>query len=228
MKHKKVLEAPAAPPTSSSCSSVLCCCVPGDVQEYVLQELSETAAALRASPPLDLLHGYANEDGQDIHPPVSGMLEVVNKSKKNGEIIGVLVAENACDLVRRRHRDIQGHLDAIAILPDHTVRHATFSPTTTDLQIVLFYGAKYHSIEEMSQVKAIDSFHHIRGYQVKCHGKNVLLKYKEGSLELQRGMAISAFSLIGQKKAVGSGIDMKTNIEALQPVHMSTPEPIIG
>ena len=45
----------------------------------------------------------------------------------------------------------------------------------------------------------------------------MLLKYKRGALEVQRGGGggLAAFG-VGKRKAVGSNIDMKTNVESLE------------
>jgi len=93
-----------------------CCC--GSIEEVAL-EVQMTAAAFKAPPPLKLEHGYANEEGEarGMAPPRCGCFEVVNKNKE-GEIIAVLVAENAAE-VAVKGRDVHGHLPAyMRLMPD--------------------------------------------------------------------------------------------------------------
>lgn len=84
-----------------------CCCA---AIEEAAQEVQLTAAAVRAPPPIELEHGYANEEGaqRGMAPPRCGAFEVVNKNK-TGEIIAVLVGENATDIALRT-RDPNGYL----------------------------------------------------------------------------------------------------------------------
>ena len=44
----------------------------------------------------------------------------------------------------------------------------------------------------------------------------MLLKYKAGELEVQKGQAATGF--LGKKRSLGGGIDMKTNVERLELV----------
>ena len=78
-----------------------------------------TAAAFKAAPPLTLDHGYANEEGEarGMAPPRSGCFEIVNKNKE-GEIIAILVAANASELVLKG-RDVHGYLPShLRLMPD--------------------------------------------------------------------------------------------------------------
>ena len=91
--------------------------------------------AARAPPPLSLEHGYANEENEvrGMAAPKSGVFEVVNKNRQ-GEIIGVLVAANAEELVLRR--DPNGYVDThLCLLPEQTVMHATFDEEPSTLQV---------------------------------------------------------------------------------------------
>lgn len=108
-----------------------------------------TAAAFKAPPPLTLNHGYANEEGQSrgMAPPRYGCFEIVNKNK-DGEIIAVLVAENAAELAIKGH-DVKGYLSShVRLMPDCTVLNATFDADVETLQIALFYGAKFKALEK--------------------------------------------------------------------------------
>eukprot|EP00966_Prymnesium_polylepis_P255139 5894645-Prymnesium_polylepis.1 len=111
-------------------------------------EVQMTAAAFQAPPPLKLEHGYANEEGEarGVAAPRCGCFEIVNKNKE-GEIIAVLVAANAAELAVKG-RDVHGHLGTyLRLMPDCTVLNATFEEDVETLQVALFYGAKYKTIE---------------------------------------------------------------------------------
>ena len=58
-----------------------------------------TAAAINKPPPLALEPGHANEEGErrGMAPPKWGYIEVVNKDKE-GEIIAILIAQNAAEV----------------------------------------------------------------------------------------------------------------------------------
>ena len=115
-----------------------CCC--GAIEEAA-QEVQLTAAAARAPAPLELDHGYANEDGaaRGMAPPRCGAFEVVNKNR-TGEMIAVLVGQHAADIVLKG-RDPNGYLDThLSLMPDQTVLSAKFSEELFVLQVVaLFY-----------------------------------------------------------------------------------------
>lgn len=74
----------------------LCFCC--NVNE-MMEEVQMTAAALNKPPPLSLEPGHANEDGdrRGMAAPKWGCVEIVNKNKE-GEIIAVLVAQNAAEV----------------------------------------------------------------------------------------------------------------------------------
>lgn len=75
--------------------SVCFCCNVVDVME----EVQMTAAAINKPPPLALEPGHANEEGErrGMAPPKWGYIEVVNKDKE-GEIIAILIAQNAAEV----------------------------------------------------------------------------------------------------------------------------------
>ena len=61
-----------------------------------------------------------------------------------------------------------------------------------------------------------------KAYRIRCKGKNVLLKHKDGvGLELQRGEASGMLSS-KKKRSVGGGIDMKTNVQVIELVSPSS------
>jgi hypothetical protein len=69
----------------------------------------------------------------------------------------------------------------------------------------------------------IDHFDLVKGYRMQCAGRNALLKYKQGELHVQRGSTGVAFgggapAFVGKKRSQGTGIDMATNIERLEPI----------
>lgn len=192
----------------------LCCCC--NVNE-VMDEVQMTAAALNKPPPLQLEPGHANEEGESrgMAAPKWGCVEIVNKNKE-GEIIAVLVAQNAHELVADG-RDPNGYVNMYlrmnGCMPDQTVVNGSFDDGVDVLQFALFYGCKYKTIEKARAGNIRDNFEFLKLYEVRCRGKNVLLKYKLGDLELQRGASAMAF--LGKKHSVGGGIDMKTNVERL-------------
>ena len=96
--------------------------------------------------------------------------------------------------------------------------NATFEEDVEILQVALFYGAKYKTIEKCRAGVAHDNFEFVKIYQVESRGKNVMLKYKKGELELQRGSAESMFA--SKKRSLGGGIDMATNVTALEQLRM--------
>ena len=147
--------------------------------------------------------------------PRQGWLEVVNKNKSS-EIIGVLVASNAVDLALKGH-DVNGYLTShLCVFPADTVFNATFGSDLEKLQIALFYGAKYRNLDKMREGDVHDNFEFVKGYSVDCYQRNVLLKYKAGALEIQRGQGETLLST--KKRSIGGGIDMKTNVAALELV----------
>ena len=86
--------------------------------------------------------------------------------------------------------------------------------------MALFYGCKYRTLEQAQAGTLRDNFEFVKVYQSSCRGKSVLLKYKKGDLEPQRGASEGLVGkFIGQKSSVGGGIDMKTNIDELQLIH---------
>ena len=100
-------------------------------------------------------------------------------------------------------------------MPEQTVVHAKFDDGVDVMQLALFYGCKYKSIDRARAGSSIqDNFEFLKVYQVRCRGKNVLLKYKSGDLEPQRGS--SGMGFLGRKMSVGGGIDMKTNVDVLE------------
>lgn len=222
---KQLADDQAAHPAAEDTLSSLFCCCPGtevtNVKRYVMQEVALTAAAVRAAPPLILQPGYANEGGQAMHPPTEGMLEIVNKSVKHGEIISVLVATNAAELARGH--DVLNYVPlalAQGIMPDHTVVHSSFPTDLEYLEVLLCYGAKSTTVEELRDGNVKDNFRHAKAYRVQCRGRNILLKYKAGSLEPQKGTSnvLVLGAHIGSRKAIGSGISMKTNVTCLNDI----------
>jgi len=99
------------------------------------------------------------------------------------------------------------------------VLHATFEEDVESLQVALFYGAKYKTVERCRGGSPHENFEFVKVYQVQCRGKNVMLKYKKGELELQRGTGESIFA--SKKRSLGGGIDMSTNVSALEPVRLA-------
>mmetsp|Transcript_34074 Transcript_34074/g.89593 ORF Transcript_34074/g.89593 Transcript_34074/m.89593 type:complete len:130 (-) Transcript_34074:719-1108(-) len=87
---------PLQPAPASLLQSLCCCC---NVNE-VMEEVQMTAAALNKPPPLQFEPGHANEEGEarGMAAPKWGCVEVVNKNKE-GEIIAVLAAQNAAELI---------------------------------------------------------------------------------------------------------------------------------
>ena len=89
-------------------------------------------------------------------------------------------------------------------------------------QGALFYGCKYRTLEKAQAGTLRDNFEFVKVYQSPCRGKSVLLKYKKGDLEPQRGASEGLVGkVIGKKSSVGGGIDMKANIDELQLIHPS-------
>ena len=97
--------------------------------------------------------------------------------------------------------------------------NATFEEDVETLQVALFYGAKYKTIEKCRAGAAHENFEFVKVYQVRSRGKNVMVKYKKGELELQRGTAESMFA--SKKRSLGGGIDMGTNVAALEQVRLA-------
>uniref|UniRef100_A0A7S0EAC7 Uncharacterized protein n=1 Tax=Phaeocystis antarctica TaxID=33657 RepID=A0A7S0EAC7_9EUKA len=209
------------PPPTPRRSLFFCCC--GSAVDDLAQEVQLQVKAARAPPPLELQHGYANEENEKrgMAAPKFGTFEVVNKNRQ-GEIIGVLVATNAEELVANR-RDPNGYVGThLYLLPEQTVMHGTFDEDSSMQQVALFYGCKYRTLEKAQAGTLRDNFEFVKVYQSSCRGKNVLLKYKKGDLEPQRGASEGLVGkVIGKKSSVGGGIDMKTNIDELQLIHPS-------
>ena len=214
-RGKQLDEAPSSSASKpSGLAALFCCCSVSDV----VQEVQLTAAALNKPPPIELSPGHANAENEarGMAAPKWGCLEVVNKNK-DGEIVAVLVAQNASELVLDR-RDPNGYA-AIAFqvgcMPPDTVICGTFDEGWDVLQIALLYGCKYKTIERARAGSVRDNFEFIKIYECRCRGKNVLVKYKAGDLELQKGGG----SIIGTRRSQGGGIDMKTNVERLVELH---------
>ena len=216
--RKGAASAEAEPPPRPKRPSLFCCC--GGVEDIV-QEVQLQVKAAQAPPPLLLEHGYANEENEarGMAPPKYGAFEVVNKNRE-GEIIAVLVAANAQELIVKG-RDLNGYVDQyLKLMPEQTVMHASFEEEVTQLQVALFYGCKYRTIEKAHMGTPRDNFEFVKIYQMSCRGKNVLLKYKKGDLEPQKGSGESMLGkVIGKTRSVGGGIDMKTNIVGLDLIH---------
>jgi hypothetical protein len=148
-------------------------------------------------------------------PPTSGWFEVVNKPERDGETIAVLTGPNVVDLLRGRAAAALLLDECLqrGVMADRTVLCAEIPPTLETLQIVLLHGARPTGTGGGVR----DQFRYVRGYQTKCRDRNVLLKYKRGTLELQRGGGGAAAKLgVGKRRAVGSGIDMATNADDLE------------
>ena len=75
---------------------------------------------------------------------------------------------------------------------------------------------KYKNLDKMREGDVHDNFEFVKGYSVDCYQRNVLLKYKAGALEIQRGQGETLLST--KKRSIGGGIDMKTNVAALELV----------
>lgn len=193
----------------------LCCCS----ADEMLHEMQLTASAVSGLPPLELRPGYANEEGMAGFPPTSGWFEVVNKSERDGEVIAILAGPNVVELMRGRAVSslLLDECLRRGVMEDHTVMCAEIDKAIDVLQIVLLHGARLPSADALRSGVVRNNFKHTRAYQVRCAGRNVLLKYKRGTLELQRGGGgtVAKFGL-GKRKAVGSGIEMKTNVEQLE------------
>ena len=54
-------------------------------------------------------------------------------------------------------------------------------------KVVLLHGARLPNADALRSGVVRNNFKHARAYTVHCAGRNVLLKYKRGTLELQRG-----------------------------------------
>ena len=172
-----------------------------------------------------LVPGYANEEGEarGTAPPACGHFEVVNKTKYDSEIIGVLVSPIAAQLGLKRQRDVLGHMEYLrgGCMPAQTVMHASFGQDIDVLEVALFFGCKHPSVDALTTVPNVaDAFEHVKGYRVRCTGRNVLLKYKDGvGLEPQKGEAASLLPGFGRKKkSVGGRIDMRTNVQVIELV----------
>jgi len=190
-----------------------------DVIEVVHKEVAMTQVAMR-DPPLCLEPGYANEEGhaRGMAAPEYGWFEVVNKTKQGGEIIAVLVAANAAELAIKGH-DITGQVAMClrdGCMRQQTVMCAKFGDDVESLQIALFYGAKYKAIDKVAAGNVKDNFEFVKCFQVQCYRKNVLLKFRDGALELQKGEGSLSERLTGGRRSVGGGILMKTNVTELQ------------
>ena len=217
--RKGAAPAEAEPPPRPKRPSFLCCC--GGMEDIV-QEVQLQVKAANAPPPLLLEHGYANEENETrgMAPPKYGTLEVVNKNRE-GDIIAVLVAANAEELLVKG-RDLNGYADShLRLMPEQTVMHASFEEEVTQLQVALFYGCKYRTMEKAGSLGTPRlNFEFLKIYQISCRAKNVLLKYKKGDLEPQKGSGESMLSkVIGKTRSVGGGIDMKTNVEGLELIY---------
>lgn len=207
----------------------LSCCCGAAVVADVVEVVEVTSRAMRAPPPLELSPGYANEDGlaRGMAPPDSGLIEIVNKSKFSNEIIAVLVSSNAADVALKRPPGSSAALACLGqgILPAQTVCHGRFGDDYDEIEVALYYGCQHTSVEALKDaaigaVGMADCFNHVKAYRVRCKGKNVLLKYKDGSgLEVQKG---EMMGLMGKKKrSVGGGIDMRTNVSVIELVRAS-------
>ena len=100
----KQLEEPQSSGSKApSLASLFCCCSVSDV----VQEVQLTAAALNKPPPIELSPGHANAENEvrGMAAPKWGCLEIVNKNK-DGEIIAVLVSQNATELVLERRETL--------------------------------------------------------------------------------------------------------------------------
>ena len=150
--------------------------------------------------------------------PKWGCFEVVNKNKE-GEIIAVLAGANAAEL-SIEGRDPAGYLPGhlrLGVLPEQSVVNGRIDESVTMLQVVLYYGSKYKAIERARAGSVSDNFEFCKLYEVRCRGRNVLLKYKGGQLELQKGQSGALF---GKKRSLGGGIDMTTNATEIQEVQL--------
>ena len=212
---------------------LLACCCGADVVEDVVNAAEMTARSLSAAPPLELTAGYANEDGvaRGMAPPERGIFEVVNKSKFANEIIAVLVSSNAADVALRRPPGSSAQLACLrqGLMPAQTVLHGLIGDDVEAIEVALFYGCMQTSTMAVRAAAGgdgliSDSFRHVKAYRIRCKGKNVLLKYKDGGpggggLEIQKGEAGGLAAVTGKKKrSVGGGIDMKTNVLSLELV----------
>ena len=91
---KNVDEPPSTPPRKSF---FFCCC--GSAVDDLAQEVQLQVRAARAPAPLELQHGYANEENEKrgMAAPKFGAFEVVNKNRQ-GEIIGVRTSSDIPEL----------------------------------------------------------------------------------------------------------------------------------
>ncbi|EOD20916.1 hypothetical protein EMIHUDRAFT_442460 [Emiliania huxleyi CCMP1516] len=203
----------------SGLSALLCCCLPGGTGNALLSEVAMTASAMRGPPPLELLPGYANESGSGRDPPTSGWLEVVNKSERDGEVIAVLAGANVVELLRCKVGSLLLLDEALrnGVMEDQTVVSAEIGPSVDTLEVALFTKPRLPTADAVRSGVVRDNFAEVTAYTCRCAGRNVLLKYKRGALEVQRGGGggLAAFG-VGKRKAVGSNIDMKTNVESLE------------
>jgi hypothetical protein len=207
------------PQKAPSLISSICLMFGCNVSEMV-EEVQMTAAAVNKPAPLSLEPGHANEEGErrGMAAPKWGCVEIVNKNKDD-EIIAVIVGQNVFELVVTG-RDPNGYVGTAlrnnGCMPGQTVVNSTFEDGVETMQIALYYGSKYKSIEKARSGNIADNFEFVKVYETRCLGKNVLLKYKKGDLEPQLG---TTTSLMGRKSSVGGGIDMATNIKDLKVLH---------
>ena len=161
-------------------------------------------------------------------PPERGLFEVVNKSKHEKEIIAVIAGSSVADIALKKRSDVKGHMAALkgGVIPNQTVINGAFGEELEVLEVACFHGCKVGDVEDLSRYEGdlADAFRHVKAYRIPCQGKNVLLKFKDGStgvagLELQRGES-SSVPFVGKKKrSLGGGINMKTNAEMLEMVY---------
>lgn len=67
-----------------------------------------------------------------------------------------------------------------------TVMSGKFGEGLSSMQVALFYGAKFKTLEQMQCGDVADNFEFVKVYVARCTGRNIMLKYKKGDLELQR------------------------------------------
>ena len=207
-------------------SRLLACCCGGTSSLDDVVFVAEMAARnLRAGPPVELEPGYANEENarRGMAPPESGIFEVVNKSKHPNEIIAVLISDNAADVALHRPPGSASQLRYLrqGLVAANTVLHGHIAADAEWIEVAVFHGCHHTSVMAVRAAVGpdgdiADCFRSVKAYRIRCRDKNVLLKYKDGSgLQVQSGEAG-----IGRKnrRSVGGGIDMKTNVASIELV----------
>lgn len=96
-------------------------------------------------PPLLAAEPFTALDAPCLHTSFSPHLV---STLVSAQVIAVIVATNAIDLLKGH--DVYGYLNEYlrrGCMPNMTVMHGSFVPTVESMQILLFYGAKWPTVE---------------------------------------------------------------------------------